>query len=178
MRSPSGDTIRRLNCQKIFAGRRQDFTPAGRDCDHVLDPNAPFAGEVYSRLDRDDHPRLQNFLLPLGDSRRFVNFEANSVPGGMGKITSQPGLSQYLTSGLVDFADSDARPHSVNRSLLTLFHRLVGPARFIRYRPDPHGTRLIRAITFEYNTEVADDESTGGDGLVRSAPVRQSRAGS
>ena len=60
----------------------------GGDHYHILDPHAPFAGEVYSRLDRDNHPRLQNLALPVGHSRSFVNFEAHPVSGGVSEITS------------------------------------------------------------------------------------------
>ena len=85
---PARRKLRRLNCQKILTGRRQHLTTTGRNRHHILDPHAPFAGEVYSRLDCDDHPRLQNLLLTIRNSRGFVNFEADSVPGGVGKITS------------------------------------------------------------------------------------------
>lgn len=62
-----------LNCQKIFAGRSQHLAAVLADGHHVLDPHAPFAGEVYSRLDGDDHARLEHFRLPGSNSRRFVD---------------------------------------------------------------------------------------------------------
>src|SRR5271170_5291756 len=71
--------VRRLNCQKILTRRRQYLTTTGRNRHYVLDPDAPFAGEVYSRLDRDDHPRSQNLLLPIGNSGDLVNLEPDTV---------------------------------------------------------------------------------------------------
>ena len=76
-----------LDCQEILAGRSQYLTTALADGHHILDPHTPFAGEVYSRLDSDDHPRLQNLFLPFRDPGSLVNLQPYSVPGRMRKIS-------------------------------------------------------------------------------------------
>ena len=97
---------------------------------HVLDPHAPFAGEVYSRLNRDDHTGPQYFFLPGCDPRRFVNLQAHAMPGRVRKIATQSRLAQHLAGRLVHFRYANSGPDSRNRRLLRFPHRFVrGAAR-------------------------------------------------
>ena len=75
--------LRRLNCQKILAGGRQYLTATGRDRYHILDPHAPFAGEVYPGSIVMTIPGCRISRWPLATRGAFVNLQPHPMPGGM-----------------------------------------------------------------------------------------------
>src|SRR5215472_16897248 len=52
---------------------------------------------------------------------------------------------------------------------------MIQVARFLRGAPDVHGARHVGTVASEYNTEVADYESTRRNRRLRSAAVGESR---
>ena len=166
----------RLDCQKILARRSQHLTASGRHHHHVLDPHTPFAGEVYSRLDGDDHARPQDLLCPSATRGRFVDLQPYSVAGGMGKIPPNPALRNLLRAAASTSPAVIPGRTAVNRRLLRFPHRLVRMAGLLGCLTHPDRAGLVRAITCKYNTEVTDNEPASGDGLRRSTAMRQSRS--
>src|SRR4030081_1994164 len=145
------------------------------DGHHVFNPHTPFAGEVYSGLYRDDHSCPQYLRLPSCNPRSLMNFQPHAMSGGVRKIPRYPGLTQHLAGCGIHVAHAISRSHGVDCRLLRLSHGFIRTPRFPRNRTHPYSTGLVRTITIEYNTEVADHESTRGDRLLRGSPMWQRR---
>src|SRR5580700_1436987 len=82
---------------------------------------------------------------------------------------------QYLTGRRINLADGNARPNRIDRRLLGFFYRLVSLTSVLRDSPYPYSAGLVRTVTREYNTEVADHEPSPSNRLIRSPPVGQRR---
>src|SRR5580693_8361457 len=78
-------------------------------------------------------------------------------------------ISSPTPCRVVHFPYGSSRPHSLYRRLLRFPHRFVRSPRFFRGctrdGAHPYGAGLVRTITTEYNTEIADNECTRSDGL-------------
>ena len=58
----------------------EHFAAAVGDQDIVLDPYAPFAGEINSRLDGDNHTRTEFFFLAdFAKGGEFVDLQSDAV---------------------------------------------------------------------------------------------------
>src|SRR5579864_5378638 len=94
---------------------------------------------------------------------------------GVSKIAPQALFIQGFTRGKVHFAHADSWPHRLDGGLLSTLYSLVHVTSFLGNRPYPNRASLVRAITCEYNTEVANHESPRPDGLFRGPAMGQSR---
>src|SRR5882724_4134756 len=72
-------------------------------------------------------------------------------------------LPQYFTGGRIYRSGGRSGPHLSNRSPLRLKHSLIHLPRIAGWTAHVNGARAVRAITGEYNTEVADHESAARD---------------
>jgi len=103
---------------QLFAGGSEHVAALLGHDQHVFNTNAPFAGNVGAGLDRHDHPGLQDLRLPGGDPWGLMNLQSHSVPGGVGKPTSQTGFLQHISGCPVHFPNRDPGSHSFcSRSL-------------------------------------------------------------
>ena len=85
-------------------------------------------------------------------------------------------LPQYLTSYRINRRGGHAGPHLSNRSLFSFQHGLIHLTRIAGRTSDVNGARAVRAITGEYNTEVADHKSAARDAGVGGAAMHNRRA--
>src|SRR5882672_2361557 len=72
-------------------------------------------------------------------------------------------LAQYLTTSFVNRCRGRPGSNLSNRSPLSFEHSLIHLPRTSAWMTHVHGAGPVRAITGEYNTEVADHESAARD---------------
>ncbi len=72
-----------LDYPQLFAGGGEDLAAFLGDDDRVLDADAAEALQVNAGFDGDGHAGLQAALVALAEPRRFMDFEAESMAGGV-----------------------------------------------------------------------------------------------
>ena len=138
---------------------------------HIFYSNAELACQVDSWLDRHNHALAKPGCLFGANSRRFMNLQADTMAGGVGKCLRVTLPAQNTPRSLVYIPAFDPGDNSSHRSLLRFKHCLVcvplvgpGPSQV-------DGSGHIRAVTFEDNTEVEGQKASFWQFGLRSASV-------
>src|SRR4029079_1700117 len=97
----------------------------GRSEHVVFDPTSSPFGQVYARLNRDDHAWLQFGLLAGRKPRRLMNVQAGSVAEAVTKVLPVTGLGDQRPRDVVNFLARDARPDRVDRGKLRSEHNSI-----------------------------------------------------
>src|SRR6266700_751260 len=153
-----------LKHNQVLGGRGQDLVARLSDQDHIFDSHSAIIWYVDAWFDRNDHPRRKLLGLPLGQTRRLMDFNSHSVASRVGKVSVISSFFQHLAPRTVHFTGFNARPHSFNRGKLGFPYRLVHSAVRLGNWPSMHGTGHVRTVSGEYNTVIQDYEPASGNG--------------
>ena len=103
-----------------------------------------------------------------------MNFDANSVPGGMGEVSRQLSTPEDASRCFIYIATTDACADCRNGAFLRFQHGFVRRLFVFLNAPDVDSTRHVGAVPVEGPTEVADD---GLAALHHPGPRLMMRAG-
>src|SRR5262249_15952857 len=102
-------------CLKFFGNARQYFAAVRRHQHTVLHTYAGDPREIYPRLNRHHHPRLELLLEARTQKRRFMYLQANAMTDAVREIIAETCFCDHAAGSRIDVAGLDTRPNCGDR---------------------------------------------------------------
>src|SRR5436309_2854832 len=110
---------------EILGGQGERFAAVRTDDERVLDAYPADAGQVDAGFDGDDVATQQRIIGRRRDPWRFVDFEADAVPGRMRERVGPSRLRDHIARRLVDVGAPHVDRDTFTARLLAGEHDLV-----------------------------------------------------
>src|SRR6266542_3664755 len=114
--------------EQLFVHGSQNIVSAFGHHQHIFNANPALARQINSGLYRDDHSGPESCITARCQSRELMNFQSNTVSGGVREEPVQPGALQLLPRRPVDFSGGHSGPYRADCGLLRIQDGQVQPA--------------------------------------------------
>ena len=153
------------------APRVTERGPSSADDHGVLDADAPLAGHVHARLDRDHEAGLQQGAVALDHGRGLVHVGTQPVARAGTRPLAVAGIVDHRRGGLRDLLDSRPRDRRCDACGLRRADDLVGLAVLGRRLAEERLLGDVREVAVEADGDVDEHGLAGPEHVGRGVVV-------